>query len=199
MLRSFFHCYDLSAADRRARCAAPGYMYSLQFRITLKKLLLTYILCRTGALPPSRSLDNDEWCPTNSSSLVTMFGLTRGLAMSFRVRASIVWADTAQRHQAPSDLYLPLPSSLMDELLAPRSQPSAVHTAAPRYTLSPYGGNRSQRNVNESSYRVWQAPECGSRLYLRVIWPQLLSKLFLSYPDFDCITAGSNHPYYRTF
>lgn len=133
------------------------------------------LLCRTGALPPSRSLDNDEWRPTNSSSLVTMFGLTRGLAMSFR--ASIVRAGTAQRHQAPSDLYLPLLSSLMDELLAPH-RPSAVHSAVPRYTLSPYEGNRSQRNVNESSYRVWQAPECGSRLYLRVIWPQLLSKLF---------------------
>lgn len=74
------------------------------------------LLCRTAALPPSRSLDNDEWRPTNSSSLVTMFGLTRGLAMSFRVRASIVWADTAQRYQAPSSLYLPSPSSLMDEL-----------------------------------------------------------------------------------
>lgn len=157
------------------------------------------LLCRTGALPPSRSLDNDEWRPTSSSSLVTMFGLTRGLAMSFRVRASIVWAHTAQRHQAPSNLHLPSPSSLMDELLAPHAQPTAVHSAAPRYTFSPYEGNRSQRNVNESSYRVWQAPECGSRLYLRVIWPQLLSRLFLSYPDFDCITAGSNHPYYRTF
>lgn len=111
------------------------------------------LLCRTGALPPSRSLDNDEWRPTNSSSLVTMFGITRGLAMSFR--ASIVWADTAQRHQAPSDLYLPLPSSLMDELLAPRSQPSAVHTAAPRYTLSPYEGNRSQRNVLPGLASTW--------------------------------------------
>lgn len=103
------------------------------------------LLCRTGALPPSRSLDNDEWRPTNSSSLVTMFGLTRGLAMSFR--ASIVWAGTAQRYQAPSNLYLPSPSSLMDDLLAPHAQPTAVHSAVPRYTLSPYEGNRSQRNV----------------------------------------------------
>lgn len=110
------------------------------------------LLCRTGALPPSRSLDNDEWRPTNSSSLVTMFGLTRGLAMSFR--ASIVWADTAQRHQAPSDLYLPLPSSLMDELLAPH-RPSAVHSAVPRYTLSPYEGNRSQRNVLPGLASTW--------------------------------------------
>lgn len=52
-----------------------------------------------AALPPSRSLDNDIWRPTNSSSPVTMFGLTRGLAMSFR--ASIVWAGTSQRHQGP--------------------------------------------------------------------------------------------------
>lgn len=148
---------------------SPG-LYVLTSGPNHPQKAIIYLLCRTGAL----SLDNDEWRPTNSSSLVTMFGLTRGLAMSFR--ASIVWADTAQRHQAPSDLYLPLPSSLMDELLAPRSQPSAVHTAAPRYTLSPYGGNRSQRNVNESFYRVWQAPECGSRLY--VFWPQLLRSFF---------------------
>lgn len=59
----------------------------------------SYLLCRTAALLPSRSLDNDIWRPTNSSSPVTMFGLTRGLAMSFR--ASIVWAGTSQRHQGP--------------------------------------------------------------------------------------------------
>lgn len=102
----------------------------------------SYLLCRTAALLPSRSLDNDVWRPTNSSSPVTMFGLTRGLAMSFR--ASIVWAGTSQRHQAPS--YLPLPSSLMDELLAPKARPSAVSVlecdlaSAPFEAFFPYPG-----------------------------------------------------------